>query len=247
MIFAYGFRRLRKISPSDTMFRWDEPRHYAAVGQSARACITACLAAGERRHIHRILDYGCGYGRVLRVLKKEFPEATVTACDVDRGGVDYCVGAFGVEGIYGSTDARELDLDREFDLIWVGSVFTHLDESAWSELLPVLRGALADTGMLIFTTQGPDIASKLRKGELDYGLDRPALESVLREYTDTGFGYGVYPNVDRHDYPSAGRYGISVVDPDVVQSLAQRAGLRVVTRIPMGWDHHQDVFACGRG
>jgi SAM-dependent methyltransferase len=214
------------------MFRWDEPDHYVAVGRSARACITSCLAEGERREMHRILDYGCGYGRVLRVLKTDFPEATITASDVDRGGVDYCVRAFGVEGIYASTDPRELDLDRDFDLIWVGSVFTHLDKSSWSELLPVLGGALAET------------ASKLRGGELDYGLARPTLESVLQEYADTGFGYGVYPSVKRHDYPSAGRYGISVVDPAVVQSLAERAGLRVVTRIPTGWDHHQDVFAC---
>jgi 16S rRNA G1207 methylase RsmC len=31
-----------------------------------------------------VLDFGCGYGRVLRELKRQFSQAALTAADVDR-------------------------------------------------------------------------------------------------------------------------------------------------------------------
>jgi cyclopropane fatty-acyl-phospholipid synthase-like methyltransferase len=137
------------------MFRWTEPGHYFAVGESARKCIEASLAAAEKRDIRRILDFGCGYGRVLRVLRKEFPDATITASDIDRDAVDFCTAQFGVKGIYSSADPNDVQFDDWFDLIWVGTVFTQLDKTSWEAWLPALRDALADDGVLIFTTIGP--------------------------------------------------------------------------------------------
>src|SRR3954451_406358 len=244
MAYRRGFMRLRRNSPRDTMFRWHERDHYFSVGRSARECIAACMLAADKADAARILDFGCGYGRVLRVLGEEFPGASITASDVDGEAVDFCERTFGASGVYASTDPREIRFEEEFDLIWVGSVFTHIDETAWEGFLRVLAAALADDGLLILTTEGPAIADKLREGELDFGLAPDGVQSVLRDFAESGFGYGDYPKRDRHDFPSTGRYGVSVVHPDRARTLVRAAGLHVAHYIPTGWDNHQDVFAC---
>jgi SAM-dependent methyltransferase len=242
--YRRGFMTLRKISPLDTMFRWHERDHYFSVGRSARECIAACMLAAPNADAARILDFGCGYGRVLRVLGEEFPRASITASDVDREAVDFCERTFGATGVYASTDPREIRFEDKFDLIWVGSVFTHIDETAWEGLLRVLAAALADDGLLIFTTEGPAVADTLREGELDFGLAPDAVQSILRDFAESGFGYGDYANRERHDFPSSGRYGVTVVHPDQVRALVRAAGLEVAHYIATGWDNHQDVFAC---
>src|SRR3954470_15750978 len=221
MAYRRGVMRLRRISPRDTMFRWHERDHYSSVGRSARECIGACMLAADEADAARILDFGCGYGRVLRVLSEEFPGASITACDVDREAVDFCERTFGASGVYASTDPREIRFEEEFDLIWVGSVFTHIDETAWQELLRVLAAALADDGLLVLTTEGPAVADTLREGELDFGLAPDAVQSILRDFAESGFGYGDYANRERHDFPSSGRYGVTVVQPDQVRTLVR--------------------------
>ena len=243
-MYARAFREAFRISPLDTMFRGNEPRHYLAVGRSACDCIIECLRAAEVSEVRRILDFGCGYGRVLRVLRREFPDAVITASDVDRGGVDFCAETFGATGVYSSTDPRELKFADQLDLIWVGSVFTHLEREPWEGFMAALGRALANDGVLVFTTQGPEAEKRLRRGDLDYGLEPPSVEAILKEYADSGFGFGDSPNVERHDYPESGRYGITVMSDPVVRELVDRAGLRVMHYIPTGWDNHQDVFAC---
>ncbi|MGG5887557.1 methyltransferase [Falsiroseomonas sp. HC035] len=37
----------------------------------------------------KILDLPCGFGRVTRVLRVRFPHASITACDLDREGVEF--------------------------------------------------------------------------------------------------------------------------------------------------------------
>jgi len=246
MAHRRGFMRLRNISPRDTMFRWHERDHYFSVGRSARECIRASMRAAHKADAARILDFGCGYGRVLRVLREEFPGASITASDVGRDAVDFCERTFGASGVYSSTDPRDIRFEDEFDLIWVGSVFTHLDETVWDGLLRVLAGALATAGLLIFTTEGPAVADTLRAGQLDFGLEPDAVQSILRDFAVTGFGYADYATRERYDHPRSGRYGVTVVHPDQVRARARAAGLEVAHYIPAGWDDHQDVFACRR-
>jgi hypothetical protein len=84
----------------------------------------------------------------------------------------------------------------------------------------------------------------LRDGAFTLGLEPDAVQSVLRGFEQSGFGYGEYRRMDRPDYPSSGSYGLSVVHPDNANSIIQAAGLQVTHYIPAGWDNHQDVYAC---
>lgn len=242
-IYWYGFRRAHKISPRDGMF---EPQryghsHYAAVGQSALSSINGSLTAAEKSDIGRILDFGCGHGRDLRVLRQAFPAARITASDMDRDGVDFCARTFGAIPVYSTTDPAEVKFDDPFDLIWAGSVFTHIDQSAWAGFLKVLASSLTSDGVLVLTTHGPQVARWIEDGSgpvRSYGLDEQTMASVLADYSASGFGYG--------DYPGWPGYGISLASPEAAGALIEASGLRVVNYTATAWDNHQDVYGCVR-
>jgi SAM-dependent methyltransferase len=215
------------------MFEPDTPLHYFSVGRSALACIDTCLATAGKSDIQQILDFGCGHGRVLRVLRRRFPDAHITASDIDRAGVDFCARTFGARGVHSDINVAPVVFDDRFDLVWVGSVFTHLARASWAALLPVLGSSLAPDGVLVFTTDGPDVEWRVRCG---YGLQQATVTSIFADYGASGFGYAAYPNMSG--------YGISLSEPQAVQRLSEKAGLRMVDYLPMGWDNNQDVFAC---
>jgi hypothetical protein len=129
-------------------------------------------------------------------------------------------------------------------LIWAGSVFTHLNMHLWERWLTVLRDALADDGVLVFSTHGPDVEAAIRYGQRSYGLEPTSVASVLAGYSDMGFGYGDYPGLDEYAFRWVDRYGITVVEPGAVRSLVRACGLEVFHYIRAGWGNHQDVFAC---
>ena len=135
---------IRDISPEEEMFNSNES-HYFSVGRSALDCITTSLRAAKKvpAEVKQILDLPCGHGRVMRYLKSAFPEATITACDLLRGGVDYCASTFGALPVYSHEQPSKIPLPHAtFDLIWVGSLFTHFDSDYWLEFLRVFRSFL---------------------------------------------------------------------------------------------------------
>ena len=88
------------ISPRDTMYTAGWEQHYASVGQSALQAIRLAMLAVGKVHFKKILDLPCGHGRIQRVLRAAFPDAEITACDLDFDGVDFCVQTFGAIPLY---------------------------------------------------------------------------------------------------------------------------------------------------
>ena len=85
----------REIDPADDMYA-GSVEHYFAVSASALRAIRLAMIAGGKTGAEAILDLPSGYGRVLRSRRAAFPQAEITACDLNRGAVDYCAGVFGV-------------------------------------------------------------------------------------------------------------------------------------------------------
>jgi SAM-dependent methyltransferase len=224
------------ICVGDEMYTTRE--HYFQVGRSALRCVTVAMIAAGKQTVGRILDLPCGHGRVLRTLKAAFPDAELTACDIAHDGVDFCARTLGARPVYG-TASEPPKLDREFDLIWCGSLLTHLDAPRWPEFLKLFDAALSRDGVFVFTTHGTRVIERIGTEGETYGLDRTGLESVVEGFNTTGFGY--------HDYPNSQSYGISVASTAwVCQQLSQFRRLRLLTYTEAGWDHHQDVVACTR-
>src|SRR5215467_1819452 len=97
----------RTMAPADGMFE-NNLDHYRSVGQSAMRCIKLAMLAAGKDDFARILDFGCGYGRVLRVLRAAFPAAELTACDLLGSAVDFCAETFGAKRVYSSEDVAEI-------------------------------------------------------------------------------------------------------------------------------------------
>ena len=227
-----------EISKQDGMFDGNRD-HYFAVGQSARYCIEVSMLTAGIEAFESILDLPCGYGRVLRHLQAAFPGAQLTACDIDRDGVDFCAATFGATPAYGHNSPHEIRLQGNYDLIWVGSLLTHLNNNDCAVFLEFFRANLRRKGLLVFTVHGRAVAERLREGASDYGLDPTGISQALKEHASDGFGYASYPVTT----PVVGEnYGISLASPCWVYGQMEKLpDMQLLNYTEKGWDNHQDV------
>src|SRR4030095_3516806 len=105
-----------QIYYGDTMYDGNAVDYYK-VGLSAISCINEALDIAGLTAVRSILDLPCGSGRVLRFLVHRFPEAEITACELERGPVEFCARTFGVRPAYSSSNLSEVSLGKKFDLI----------------------------------------------------------------------------------------------------------------------------------
>ena len=224
-----------EIAPGDEMFTGDRA-HYFGVGQSADQCIRSALDTAKKpaREIQRILDLPCGHGRVMRFLKAAFPHASLTACDLNRGAVDFCARTFGAEPVFSNSDVNQIPLQGKFDLIWCGSLLTHLRAEPCADLVRWFNSHLNLGALLVFTVHGRWVERSLATGRYKYGLPDERISALLKDYYDSGFGYA--------DYPGQTNYGISVCSPAYIAgNLVSLPDLKLVAYHEKGWDNHQDV------
>jgi SAM-dependent methyltransferase len=224
---------IEEISPDERSVA-RSPEAYLASGQwSLRRIRLAMLASGETE-LERILDLPCGYGRVLRMLKAAFPDAELTACDIHRPAVDFCARTFGAKPVYSVPNPEEIPLEGPFDLIWVGSLLTHVGAPQWQGFLKLFERLLPPGGLLVFTASGQFVLDE-RLGSL--GLAPEQQDAIASAYRSQGFGYSDYPSPREgprgKSLPS--NYGIALASPPWV--CAQLEGLRfdLVTYTAGGW------------
>jgi SAM-dependent methyltransferase len=230
---ARGLEFSQKVSPRDHMWN-TAPEHYFAVGVSALSCIEPPLATAGMRP-RSILDMACGHGRVCRMLRARFPHARITACDIERDGVDFCVQQFGAEGVYSEERLADIQMDRWFDLIWCGSFFTHMDNEEFRTSLEILAGWLEPGGVLVFTTHGRQVVNWIRDGYQTYGLTEMDQEALLSQYELDGFAFLASEN------QPAG-FTISGM-PYVCELIERLPTLKLIGFQEAGWAAHQDVVA----
>jgi hypothetical protein len=234
-----------RIHPNDGMFVGDVA-HYFSVGLSAGRCVAEALAARpDQTAIENALVLPCGYGRELRVFLNTYPEIRFTACDIIREGVDFCVAEFGVEPYYSIYDLDSLVFGEKFDLIWCGSLITHLSASHIGKLIRLFRRSMAPGDLMIVTTAGEFSYERVGSEPELYGLTRDQIVRLRADYSQSGFGFSPYPE---HDDPIETEmmerdYGISLTSPDWIRSkVTEIGGLREILFTHRGWDNHLDVF-----
>ena len=154
------------IAERDSMLQGDAS-HYFNVGEEAVQLIQR-LRPGLPATA-TILDLPCGHGRVLRHLRRNFPDAWLACCDIDREAVDFCSANFGATGFY-SNEECELHFDRQFDLVWCGSLISHFSQDKTHKILDEMCKLLTPGGVLIATTHGDSVGDKIKtdKPEFSY-------------------------------------------------------------------------------
>jgi len=219
----YDFSALsvnRTLAPRDGMVARDADatltEQYFDLGRRALELIHFSSVLCDKPHYPDILDLPCGHGRVLRWLRAHYGYAKITACDLDRDGVDFCAREFGATPVYSLPDLHQLPFSAQFDLIWVGSLVTHLRRDRWLATLDCLVKWTRECGVIIFTTQGRTVSSLLARGRRDVAenIDKPAL---LEEYARTGFAYQRYFESNAEE-----DYGLALSSPEWVLRALQR-------------------------
>jgi SAM-dependent methyltransferase len=221
------------ISPHDLMWQ-KQQGPYLVAGASALTCIRTAMEAARKERVAKILDLGCGHGRILRFLKVHFKDAYFAASDLDRDAVDFCAETFGVTPIYSDEDPSKVEIDDRFDLIWSGSLLTHLEKGPWLGFFDLAVRSLTADGLFVFTTHGRHD----RKAWRSMNLSQEQIDEVLAGYDREGFGYSAY----EEDV----NYGLTAVSPDWVGSeIEKRPGIRLVMHLKNGWEPPappQDVY-----
>jgi SAM-dependent methyltransferase len=226
-----------EIHPEDRMYVASGARHYLLVGLSARWCIDEALSRScKNKSVRSILDFPCGYGRVLRFLKVRFPNAKIVGCEIDPMAVEFCKRVFSIKAIISDENLDTVSIPEQFDLIWCGSLVTHLDEKRTSKILQFFYEHLAPGGICLITTHGRTSLEWMHsKPEAYVGLSASARQKLLSEFHERGFGYA--------DYESTAGYGISVVSHERMAKLACSVGQWTESIfLEHGWDNHQDVY-----
>ena len=219
------------------------PSHYFGVGQSALHCIRVSMLAAGIETFTNILDLPCGHGRVLRHLQHAFPRAQLTACDVNMSATEFCARTFGATPVQGHESAAKIALQGNYDLIWVGSLLTHLDAKRCADFLDVFRANLCPNGLLVCTIHGRKVADRMRSGVDTYGLDPNAIPEILTQYAEKEFAFCSYP-LDQKIPGISSDYGISITSPCwVFSKVARMPDMRLLTYTETAWDNHHDVVS----
>ena len=142
-------------------------------------------------------------------------------------------------GILGSRLPGPGSQGRTHNVIFVGSLLTHLDASEWQAVLRCFNRALGQDGLLIFTAHGRLSYKLLAEGALRYGLSDRSIPEMLDRYRRVRLWSHIQPP----------RIGSGV-------SLAAHPGWSPSSNstaisgwcAPPRWlrDNHQDVFVCAR-
>ena len=217
MKFSYDHTALhpnRAVSSRDTMVWPGAEEQYFQLGERAIDLVQLAADLCDKPHLPKILDLPCGYGRVLRWLRAKYPASEITACDLERAGVDFCRQQFGAVGVYSEPDLRNLKFDSPFDLVWCGSLLTHLPVSSWPSTIDALLAFVVDCGILVFSTQGRFFSTLLARGEGDFA-ENVDTERLLEAYRRDGAAFEPY--YERAD----GAYGLAVSSPKFLAEILQ--------------------------
>ena len=112
--------------------------------------------------LNRVLDWGCGCGRVVRYFDR-FPNVQATGADVDADNIGWCKANLpGIRFAAVPLMPRTEFADGSFDLIYGISVFTHLREKAQFAWLEELRRISAPGAIVVMSFHGRSAYQYLR-------------------------------------------------------------------------------------
>jgi SAM-dependent methyltransferase len=159
-LYPHLRRALPDLPPSDLQETWNGRSGMELARQSAE--FYGKLKLLQARHgvvglpDAKVLDFGCGWGRLLRFLARDVAADALFGCDPYPGILSVCeqtrVPGRLAEIAYVS-DA--LPFEDRFDLIYAFSVFTHLSEKVHLACLRAIHAGLTEEGLLVATIRPP--------------------------------------------------------------------------------------------
>ncbi|MES9993162.1 MAG: class I SAM-dependent methyltransferase [Candidatus Thiodiazotropha sp.] len=131
------------------------------------------LSLTEIESGNRVIDFGCGCGRVINYLSMLFSNNHFHGCDIDPEAIAWCQANLSHVGEFKINDALPpLPFDNDyFDFVYSISVFTHLPEEMQTVWLEELKRVTRKGGYLLITTHGEVLApEQIRPALRDHGF-----------------------------------------------------------------------------
>lgn len=234
----------RAISSNDSMalIPGQPEGLYFATGASGLHSVLCGLARSRLKGVGSLLDMGCGHGRVGRFFRAAFPEADITFSDIFVDGADFCAATFNGRSLHSKYEMTEVELGGPFDVIWCGSLFTHVDLDRTERWVRYLCDHLTPDGIFVGTFHGSTFA--IAKQYFQPLISPETFDEIAEQYQQLGVGYGAY-NVDNLTHQ--GSVGVSIWRPSRLLEMAWSIpGFRVLSYTEKGWADAQDVVVIGR-
>lgn len=148
-------------------FQLDYEKYYIG-GEKTAIWMANIIKKYKNSENLKILDWGCGPGRVIRHLPDIFDKKNMFfGTDYNENSIKWC--SKNIDGVNFSTNELSPPLsynDNFFDVIYGISIFTHLSEKNHYEWIKELHRVLNEDGVLILTTQGDNFKIKLNSDEI---------------------------------------------------------------------------------
>ena len=98
-----------------------------------------------------VLDFASGYGRLTRVLVQRLAKEQIWVSDIYREAIAWQLKTYGVQGFYSTPSPRDLRHERVHDVVWVGSLFSHLPDGLFQDWLAKIWSFVGPRGVLAFS------------------------------------------------------------------------------------------------
>ena len=237
---------------------WAYSQYYGVSLQQFSAALQILkMLFGENMREMNVLDFACGYGRLLRFLTLIAPPSHIWAAELQPEAVNFVAQQFGVNGVISNIDPREFDPGRTFDFIWVASLFSHLPEELFRAWLARLISLLSPRGILCFSVRDesqaapgaviPELGVLFHPESENAQLDRTIygttyasekfVAGVLRDVLGVGHTHTRLPKALAHEQD------LYVVARDPARSLTALQGFR---RGPWGWLDRKQLQSDGK-
>jgi SAM-dependent methyltransferase len=144
---------------------WDS---YRSSGQHHARLFARLIVERRRTETWRVLDWGCGPGRLARHMAECFAPTPLelTAVDPDPAAIAWCRAH--LPGIVFQEAPFRPPLpfdDQHFDAVYAFSVLTHLAEESQARWVDELRRVLKPGGVLVVTVHGDHYRNVLDRAE----------------------------------------------------------------------------------
>lgn len=177
---------LPSMASEDVQKLWTGAHGEVLLGQSlafVKTMVSGYAAlTGKKIENASILDFGCGWGRLIRLLYKFITVENIYGVDSWDESIYECK-KHNIKANLAISDwvPRSLPFERQYDLIFAFSVFTHLSEKTAHVVLQTLRKSILEDGLLIIT---------IRPKEYWYIHDSGSLApQMIRMHDERGFAF----------------------------------------------------------